>query len=308
MTFNELLDFVSIRLGEEPSSRRQRTRSVVLSACSPFVEADLEVDAVNPTLRLVHKTIADFLIQDPATIDFVTEDCYKFFVKYPEGNADIGRRCLTYLSYKRYANFQISDIDNNPSQHSFLKYASVFWHQHLDRAGADHELFELVRNFLKSPNFWTCVQIQGKYAPHIFAKLSYNTLSDTFYMRLPSSSLKIKSEDEYYADALPSWLGEYDNQGDRLVWGYHWFVREWSEVLVRHPEKIQKWFSEVLGSRSFWNSKHDYSGDVDVKTEEVSSTANSIDSFKGPCSRTTTTVEGVISKRDGTEQDDSTSK
>ena len=267
MTFNELLDLLAIKIDEEPSNRRRRTKSVVISACSPFVEVDYDSDFVNPTLRLVHKSIGDFLIQDPTKIDYVTKDCYKFFVSHKEGNANLGRYCLTYLSYHRYSDCPALDLESaDSSEHGFLKYASVFWHRHLQHAGGNQDLFARVRNFLKSPNFWTCVRVQSKYAPHMFARLSYNSKSDFYRMHLPGSK-KSQGDQDYFADALPPWLGEYDSKGDFLVWGYHMFVREWAEVLVRHPNGIQEYFAQLLGPRSFWNTEKRAKG-VEVITAE----------------------------------------
>jgi hypothetical protein len=267
MTFNELIDLLSVKVGEEPSSRRRRTRSVVLSACSPFVEVDYDSDFVNPTLRLVHKSIGDFLTQDPANLDFVTRNCYKFFVKYKEGNAEIGKRCLTYLSYRRYENSVNLGLDNDSSEHGLLKYASIFWHTHFQRAGPNKELFERMRDFMRSSNVWNCVRVQSKFAPHMFAKLSYISGTDTYRMGLHSAR-KSRGEEEFFADALPGWTGEYDDEGDALVWGYHMFVRDWGEVLLRNPDNIQQYFAKVLGERSFWNTHSASNELVDVKTAE----------------------------------------
>jgi hypothetical protein len=267
MTFNELLDLLSVKVCEEPSSKRRRTRSVVLSACSPFIEVDYDSDFVNPTLHLVHKSIGDLLIQDPAKLDFVTRDCYKFFVKYKDGNAEIGKRCLTYLSYRRYANFTYLGPDDYSSEHGLLKYASIFWHTHLQRAGPSRDLFQSIREFMKLPNLWACVRVQSKFAPHMFAKLSLVGGTNTYRMSLPSNTKPIRGE-EFFADALPGWIGEYDDQGDHLVWSYHMFVREWGEVLIRNPDNIQQYFAKALGERSFWNIENASNEPVKVRTLE----------------------------------------
>jgi hypothetical protein len=260
MTFNELIDLLSVKIGEEPSSRRRRTRSVIVSACSPFIEVDYDKDFVNPTLRLVHKSVGDLLTQDPTAIKFVTEDCYKFFVKFEEGNADLGRRCISYLSYKRYADFDpLGQIDS--AEHGLLKYASIFYYKHIESGGKSKELFELMRNFMKSPNFWTCIRVQAKYAPHTFARLSYDGSN---HWKMASLNKSVAPNQEYYADALPSWLQDYDNEGDSLVWSYHMFVREWGDVLVRYPNQIQHYFATALGSHGFWF----------LEEEEKSSTVN----------------------------------
>lgn len=255
MTFNELLDLLSIKIGQEPSDSRRRTQSVVLSACSPFVEVDRDSDFVNPTLRVAHKSIRDLLIQEPETLEYISPDCYKFFVKFREGNFEIGRRCMAYLSYNRYSDFEKLDLKDESADHGLLKYAAVFWHKHLYDAGGDHELFEEIRDFMRSPNFWTCIRVQSMCAPHMFAKLCHNTKTGSYRMQLPgSTSDKLDPANDYYAFALPGWIGDYNNHGDHLVWGYHMFVREWCEVLMKHPDMIQKYFSEILGPRNFWNT------------------------------------------------------
>ncbi len=268
MTFNELVEFLSIKIGHEPSDRRRRTRSVIISACSPFVEPDYEVDFLNPTIRLAHKSIGEFLAQDPSTMDFVTENCYKFFVNYKQGHTEIGRRCLTYLNYDRYAEFENFDLDEDTPDHGLLKYASIFWHQHIREAGPSISLYREVRDLLRAPNMWTCIRVQSKYAPHMFAKLvSYQGKEHKYYMHVPksnpiASSLTIQ---EFYADALPPWMAEFESQGDHLNWGYHMLVREWGEVFIKYPDKIQNYFSKILGPRSFWSSS-DPDNDIQVLT------------------------------------------
>jgi hypothetical protein len=261
MTFYELIDLLSVRIGEEPSVGRRRTRSVILSACSPFVEVDYDKDFVNPTLRLVHKSVGDFLTQDPATTTFVTEDCYKFFIKYQEGNADIGRRCLSYLSYNRYADFHDLSLTET-ADHGLLKYASIFWYKHVESAGKSRELYEMTRDFLRSSNMWTCIRVQAKYAPHTFARLFYDARTD-FY-KMSSTNKQISPDQEYYADALPSWLHEYNDDYD-LVWGYHMLVREWGEVLVKYPDQIQHYFAKTFGNRGLWFVKEDGKFVVEVR-------------------------------------------
>jgi hypothetical protein len=229
---------------------------------------DYATDFVNPTLRLVHKSFGELLTQDPETLDFVTRDCYKFFVKFKDGNSEIGKRCLTYLTYRRYSHFVDLSLANDSSEHGLLKYASIFWHTHLQRAGASQELFERVRDFLESPNIWTCVRVQSKCAPHMFAKLTYDSRTDSYRMAL-NSNAKATAGEEFFAHTLPEWIPEFGDQGDRLVRSYHMFVCEWGEVLVRHPDGIQQYFAKVLGDQTFWNTKSASNEDVKVKTSGV---------------------------------------
>jgi hypothetical protein len=238
MTFNELIDLLSVKIGEQPSPRRRRTRSVILSACQPFIEVDYDKDFVNPTLRLVHKSVGDFLTQDPAKTSFVTQDCYKFFVEQNSGHLDIGRRCLSYLSYKRYEAFEDLSLADTP-EHGLLKYASIFWFKHIKYEEKSRAVFEMIRDFMKSPNFWTCIRVQAKYAPHTFAKLSYDSSTDHYKMIAPNS--KVLPGQEYYADALPPWIHEYDDEGDNLVWGYRM-----SSFLYSHARGTSSSTSQLL--------------------------------------------------------------
>ncbi|PVH81019.1 hypothetical protein DL98DRAFT_654227 [Cadophora sp. DSE1049] len=263
MTFNELAELLSIKIGHEPSDRRRRTRVVILSACSPFVEADYEADFANPTIRLVHKSIGDFLTQDPTTIDFVTESCYRFFINYQEGHTELGRRCLTYLNYECYEEFDVAELEDNDSvDHGFLKYASIFWHHHVQEAGPSEYFYDEIRELLRSPNMWTCVRVQSKFAPHMFAKLvAYQGKENSYDMSIPNNNPGLASTaEEFYAHALPQWLSTYDDQDHHLNWGYHMFVREWGEVLLRYPDKIQTYFAKALGPKSFWDVKGEQDG------------------------------------------------
>lgn len=265
MTFNELTEFLSIKIGHEPSERRRRTRAVILSACSPFVEADYEADFANPAIRLVHKSIGDFLTQDPTTIDFVTESCYRFFIKYQEGQTEISRRCLTYLNYEVYDDFNVAELDEDSVDHGFLKYASIFWHQHVQEAGPSEYFYDEIKELLRSPNMWTCVRIQSKFAPHMFAKLvAYQGKENSYDMSISGNTSGLDTAEEFYAHALPQWLSTHDDQGHHLNWGYHMFVREWGEVLLRYPDKIQTYFASVLGPKSFWHVNNQPS---DVKVD-----------------------------------------
>ncbi|KAK0101958.1 hypothetical protein ONS95_001233 [Cadophora gregata] len=255
LTFNELTELLSIKIGSEPSESRRRTRAVILSACSPFIEADYEADFANPTIRLVHKSIGDFLTQDPTKMEFVTESCYRFFIKYREGHTEIGRRCLTYLNYEVYEDFDVAELDDDDTvDHGFLKYASIFWHHHVQEAGESEYFYDEIRELLRSPNMWTCVRVQSKFAPHMFAKLvAFKDKEDSYDMSIPNNTPGLPSTvEEFYAHALPQWLNTYDDQGHHLNWGYHMFVRDWGEVLLRYPDKIQTYFAKVLGSKSFW--------------------------------------------------------
>lgn len=174
---------------------------------------------------------------------------------------------MSYLSCSDCAEISHLDLDKVNPEHGLLKYAAIFWYQHLAAAEPSEELFGLVRDFLKSPNSWSCVRVQGQCAPHIFAKLSYHSRGDGFLMHAPGRSIKV--EDEYYSDALPPWVGRYDIHADDIVWGYHMFVREWGQVIVDYPAGIQQYFGQVLGPRSFWSFKPNTDSGVEIITSDT---------------------------------------
>ena len=99
MTVDEVIDILAVELGQDHSAGRMRTKETLLKLCTPFVVSNTQDGTSDPTIRLQHKSLRDFIVQDPRSIDFVTEDCYDFFINARLAHAEIGKRCITYLSY-----------------------------------------------------------------------------------------------------------------------------------------------------------------------------------------------------------------
>jgi len=235
MSLDELTDAMGVSLTSMSySSRRVPQRALIKSLCYPLIELDDRNNPLNPILGVFHKSVADFLKQDPKLLG-VPEACQKFFVNSESANLDIGKTCMIYLSQDIYAKPRDTDsmAGKSCNKNNFLLYAAVFWHLYLSEAPKSTELFEGVHSFLESSNFWTCMQVQGICAPYHFAPLR-QVNSDHFHMDFKAA----KVGEIYYPDPLPSWLDDFGENGQRLVRLYQSFVKEWSTVLSCHPESI----------------------------------------------------------------------
>ena len=250
LTFNELAEALAVQPESfDLSPGRIPRRDVIDALCRPLLDFDRSHDYLNPTLRFTHKTVRDFLWQDPKTLE-IHEDCWKFFVKPSRDQEEFGKVCLTYLSYKRYRSpFEINTaLAVKPlTNHAFLIYAALFWYRHLDLSPDSSELFKAVSGFLRSSNYWTCMHVQSKYAPFSFG--SYTERRQGFTINNPDCFAR--HGNTYIADPLPHWL-EHCDEGGRLVKGYQSFVKEWGRVLVKHPDQVWQCCPGILGGKNIF--------------------------------------------------------
>lgn len=254
MAFDELSEALSVELDMlEPDKGRVPRAAAIEKLCCPLIILDRTESDINPTLRLAHKTIGEFLVQDPE-LDNIPKECRKFFVNLHNAHLDIGRICLTYLSYTRYANPIDLETEleyTHLRKHAFLRYAAIFWHRHLSNVEGTQALFDKVSSFLRSNNFWACMRVQSMYAPYIFARLTSEEDGAWFRMNGPNDIYHQDSED-FYSDALPGWLTDFGDEGKFLVRAYQLFVMEWGTFLVRHPGKVELCCSATLGRSDFF--------------------------------------------------------
>jgi hypothetical protein len=129
----------------------------------------------DPLLKIAHKSIQEFFLQDPDSLD-IPEHLRQYFVSTQDANLELGQACLGYLGFKRYHQPQnISTILENES-HAFLRHAATFWYWYLSHAEPSKKLFDEVEEFVRGQAFWTCVAVQSRSAPHLFAR--YSKLAD----------------------------------------------------------------------------------------------------------------------------------
>lgn len=241
------------------SSKRVPRLQLIEELCSNFVVFDRtsKGSESDPLLKIAHKSIQDFFRQDPDSLD-APESLRQYFVSAPVANLELGLSSLTYLSFARYHQPRdVSTIVEN-GDHAFLRHAATFWHWYLTHAEHSEELFNKVENFIRSQAFWTCIAVQSRIAPHLFAR--YNRVADGCY-RLEGTGPQQAGEDENvnYAVPLPGWLDEYEPSGPQIVQAFHSFVKEWHPVLISHPSAEdqcvmdQRWESNMPG-RAVWLS------------------------------------------------------
>jgi len=250
---SELSNALGIREGaEDYSAQRVPKDDLIEDLCAHLVIFD-RISCGNekdPLLKLAHKSVQDFFNQDPNSLALpVPNGLRPFFVIQEVANLEVGKACLTYLSYKRYQeppqDFKLLLDDD----HAFLRYAATFWFRHLMRTNHSHELFSLNEQFIRSPNFWTCLMVQCKIAPHLFAQLMET--QDGHYRLDAGRALGPTAPGEQrlnYAFPLPDWLDEYDPCGPILAEEFFCFIKEWHAVLTSNPMALSQCIRDLTGS------------------------------------------------------------
>jgi hypothetical protein len=255
LRLSELSNALGIRKdAEDHSSKRVPKLPLIEDLCSPLVIFDRvsKGSQRDPLLKLAHKSIQDFFIQDPESLN-ISDDLRQFFINLHSANLEIGQACLTYLGYARYQKpiDILAILENDPEEeHAFLKYAATFWFWHLTRAGHSSQLFTAVDRFVRSPAFWTCLAVQSKIAPHLFARF---VESKEGYFHLSTTGPRESDADHKFSFAfpLPDWLHEYGPSGQAIVQDFLAFIKEWHPVLTSYPHAISQCIRDVTGSRTF---------------------------------------------------------
>ncbi|KAK3399796.1 hypothetical protein B0T20DRAFT_451971 [Sordaria brevicollis] len=123
---------------------------------------------------LYAKLRADTLLGQGVTCEEEVEEELR---TYPKGLSGCYLRSLEKLNYRTTYEQELASADGLPEsfendpEHAFLRYASVFWFQHLDMRGvACEEIRQEVRKFLKSGGFWTAFRVQTRVARYLFAR------------------------------------------------------------------------------------------------------------------------------------------
>ena len=134
------------------------------------VDGDMSNPAPTNTCRLVHSTVFEFLIENPAILDKDLKDNQLHFTPFALANA-----CLIYLVRPVFSQLlqkqSISDtaytwVDSAGSivdKQVFAQYAAKYWVRHVEDISKREQ--DQIRNrvieFVKSNNFQTCMQIQS---------------------------------------------------------------------------------------------------------------------------------------------------
>ncbi|KAK4166269.1 hypothetical protein QBC43DRAFT_298899 [Cladorrhinum sp. PSN259] len=234
LTLAELRDALAVRFDSADwSPTRLPSLSLIQELCGSFISLDRSVrgTAENPIVKLSHKSVQDLFSSNPEEIG-AAEHLRKYFVSADKGSLEMGRICLTYLKYQRYWTWSglPDDFETDP-EHAFLRYAAVFWFQHLnDYPKQTAKLREEVRTFLKSPAIWSCVRVQSRIAVYLFTRYVRGRTRG-YSVRLQGSGWGMV---DHIPTTIPLWMDEDSNEsGDQeLVREFHHFMLEWSEALA----------------------------------------------------------------------------
>jgi hypothetical protein len=214
--------------------------------CSPLVTFGKPRDGDtqdNPLLKLCHKTVEDFFLQDPEDLELQPKSkLRKYFVTYRGVTEAMAIDCLTYLQYKRYASpdLNVGTILSKPiaKEHAFLPYAAMFWAQHCDWIGT-HPTIEVTQatlRFLQGPTLRTCLEVQARVGPYLFGRYVDKRNRASFQMCVKGSRSR---ENDSFGVPLPQWLDTLSSQGLLLDRSICHFIGEWREVLIQHPDGLQ---------------------------------------------------------------------
>ena len=205
----------------------------VMEVFQPFIELVPIPGHENPTsnskdpehqhiCRLIHSTVRDFFFTHRMIMCPTPSDDRRVYI-CPETPFTA---CLTYLSQSRFTPLlkkQDDDwVDSSGTpvmEGRFLIYASKYWDKHLDSIAdgkRQNALLPQVLTFVKSPNFWTVVQVQSIWVQFQFSKMSVIAGGEV----LPTHVRRV----------FPMWFMHSDD-GFKLWIQYRSFLRQWRYFL-----------------------------------------------------------------------------
>lgn len=196
----------------------------------------------NPIVRLCHKSVEDFFLENPDGIDASTNPALKAcFTTRQKASEELGKDCLAYLQYSRYRkNLDLKAIlEKRVREHAFLPYAATFWFQHLGEIPPTPDLEASVAKFLRCKAFWTCLRVQSYVSPYLFgwyAGRSKSEFDETSRFKMTIRSQQWRTGG--FGLPLPEWLGTTSTQNGLLDYSFCCFTNEWREVLITCPEGI----------------------------------------------------------------------
>lgn len=224
-------------------------KSLLRKRCQPLVEfvSTSSSDPDEGIFRLSHGSVRTFLIDRHFQAEDKEPDtCTGKFCIDPSFLA-VG--CLRYLFQKRYSQLLVKKSSNrfvtsgkngeDISHHHFLRYCAKYWYRHLEEIKPTGTYFKMVRSFLESPQFVTCLQVQSLFVVGHFVQ---NLDTEVGYMRFVKKN-------------LPEWLRDFDEE-DSLHHYYQRFIGEWGTFLQLGITEFQngeldRCFWGALGPESF---------------------------------------------------------
>lgn len=247
MTWSELRGALAIRRGAtNHSAALEPHENKIHGLCGSLLVFDRssKENEDNPKVKFCHKTIADFLKQDPDDLFLDISSCPNpaklraFFVDPTNAATQIGLDCLTLLQYDCYKQLENvkTVLEDNMLANAFLKYAAAFWFLHLEEGNQTQEVYLAIEKFMQSPNFWTCVAVQSHIVPYVFGRYA-ETAPGCYQMGLRRANL---CEQDSFGVPLPTWLEEYAQKSADLDSDFCSFISDWHEVLAFKPGALSQ--------------------------------------------------------------------
>ncbi|KAL4786823.1 hypothetical protein BJX76DRAFT_354824 [Aspergillus varians] len=289
MRMSQLIEGISIFRTKHSANLdddRRVSPQVILNSCMAFLQVLRKGPGLeNAIVRICHSSARDFLIQQPISKEgpFSWSDGEQLI-----DSTIIRECCMRYLLQPKYnrplvkissTSFK-SGTGEDMESHHFLAYAAKYWHLHFDSLSDEEamqvpqsrpEISDFVINFLKSPNFVTCVQVQSLLVVGHFIQ-SFNPLTNRV---------------DYAKRVFPNWLQDHD-----ITYEYMDFASEWGELL--QWGLFEKFNGEV--DRCLWKSFGQdhflYEGQSRYRHFQLSPTGPSVPSGEGVCRLQRTSFDG----------------
>lgn len=238
-----LVDALGARKGvEDYSSSRISSPALIEDVCEPLIvfERTSSGNTNDPFVKLAHKSVQDFLLQDPKSFDTGVE-LHKYFIDMEAAHLEVGEICLTYLKYARYntaVDVPSLLVDDSRTEHAFLSYAAACWFKHLMylQKPADHVVPD-IEHLLKTQAFWTCLAMQSKVASHLLGYKTKVTMDG-----------EQKIEELHFGVPLPFWLEKTGDSGARMAKEFTALVKQWHLVFFSFPTAVDYCTPNIAGS------------------------------------------------------------
>lgn len=156
---------IATEIGQDIDHTRRLFKKKVTTLCQPLVRThDIKTaHGTVTTCTLTHATVRNFLLKQASNVGSAQERSVLQIT--PDILADV---CLKYLSQARFStllskNGDVFEDNLNVDihDHQLLPYAAKYWDKHLDVARDWQSFCRPVRQFVFSPQFFTCLQVQS---------------------------------------------------------------------------------------------------------------------------------------------------